>query len=250
MKQGVNKDGFTLIEALVAMTIVVSIVSMVYGSYFATSKSAEVYKARMTTSESVVSALQQMARQIRCSYARAAEDSAAFPARRDLPKTQGILEKPVSCFKGGSDLSAGEILHLVTTARGLDDLRDGLFDVVYKFDKSTHTLLVSQRRFVETPTDLVENRDFFPVIEGVESIELEFFDGSEWLDQWDFTQKKKSPRAVRISIVCEDENGRKCSYGTAAYVHCLRNLNNEKGNRSWGKYAVGWQPQSRRLWGW
>jgi len=227
MKQGVNKDGFTLIEALVAMTIVVSIVSMVYGSYFATSKSAEVYKAKMTTSESAGSALQQMARQIRCSYARAAADSTAS-AEKPLPKTQGILEKPVSYFKGGSSLPAGEILHLVTTARGLDELRDGLFDVVYKFDKSTHTLLVSQRRFVETPTDLVENRDFFPVIEGVESIELEFFDGSEWLDQWDFTQKKKSPRAVRISIVCEDENGRQCSYGTVAYVHCLRNLNNKE----------------------
>jgi len=230
MKHGVNKNGFTLLEALVAMAIVVSIVSMVYGSYFATSKSAEVYKARMTTSESAGGVLQQMARQIRCSYARAAGDSAAFPARRDLPKTQGILEKPISYFKGGFDLPTGEILHLVTTARffGLDDLRDGLFDVVYKFDKSTHTLLVSQKRFVEAPTGLAEDRDFSAAVEGLEDIELAFFDGGQWLDEWDFSLKRKLPRAVRIGIVCEDENGRKCSYGATAYVHCLRNLNNKK----------------------
>ena len=34
--------GFTLIEILVSVTIIATIVSMVYGSYFATAKSADV----------------------------------------------------------------------------------------------------------------------------------------------------------------------------------------------------------------
>jgi type II secretion system protein J len=220
MKYRVNRSGFTLVEMLVAMAIVVSIVSMVYGSYFATAKSAEVYKAMMTTSESAGGLLQQMTRQIRCSYAGTAEASPAS-AEKTLARTQGILEEQVNYFKGGSDLPNGEILHLVTTARGLDDCRDGLFDVVYKFDKSARTLLVSQRRFVETPMGLAQNREFSPVIEGLEDIGLQFFNGDEWADQWDFTQGKKLPRAVRISIACEDQNGRKCAYSAVACVYCL-----------------------------
>lgn len=218
----VEKYGFTLIEMLLAMAIVVSIVSMVYGSYFATAKSADAYKTMMTASESAGGLLQQMTRQIRCSYARG-DDYSPTPAEPLLPKTQGILEKPVNYFKGGSDLPNGEILHFVTTApfSGLDGCRDGLFDVLYKFDKAARTLLVSQRRFVETPADLAPSREFSPVIEGIEDIRLQFFNGVEWANQWDFTQTKKLPRAVRITIACEDENGRKCAYSAVAYVYCL-----------------------------
>jgi len=135
----------------------------------------------------------------------------------------------VNYFKGGSSLPTGEILHLVTTVRfsGLDDLRDGLFDVVYRFDKNAQTLFVSQRRFVERPTGLDEDREFLAAVDGVEYVGLTFLDGRQWLDEWDFRQKKKLPRAVRISIVCEDENGRQCSYGTTAYVYCLRSQNNK-----------------------
>lgn len=228
MKLRVIKKGFTLIEMLAAMAIVVSIVSMVYGSYFATSKSAQAYKARMTASEDARSLLEQMARQIRCSYAKSPEPTPA--ATQELPKTQGILEKQVNYFKGGPDPVNGEILHLVTTARyrGLDDLKDGLFDVVYKFDENTHTLLVNRRRFLETPTALVEDRDFSPVIETLENIELAFFDGLEWLEEWDYSQKKSLPRAVRISIACEDENGRKFTYTAVPYIHCLRNQGKEE----------------------
>ena len=223
-----RKKGFTLIEMLAAMAIVVSIVSMVYGSYFATSKSAEAYKARMTASEQARLMLEQMARQIRCSYAKSPEDSR--DSVQELPKTQGILEKPVNYFKGGPDRATGEILHFVTTARfsGLDDFKDGLFDVVYKFDKSAHTLLVSRSKFVETPSAFVEDREFSDVMEGLEHIDLEFFDGLEWLEEWDYSQKQRLPRAVRISIVCEDENGRKCSYSNVAYIYCLRNPSNGK----------------------
>ncbi|MHC4244281.1 MAG: PulJ/GspJ family protein, partial [Planctomycetota bacterium] len=62
------RAGFTLIEILVAVTIIVTIVSMVYGSYFATAKSTDAYQARMTTSGQTRKVLDRMARQIRCSY--------------------------------------------------------------------------------------------------------------------------------------------------------------------------------------
>jgi prepilin-type N-terminal cleavage/methylation domain-containing protein len=229
MKDKSNRTGFTLIEMLVAMGIIVTIVSMVYGSYFATSKSVEAYKTRMTLSQDVRDALQQMARQIRCSYA-VKPKSPASGGKAILPKTKGILESPVNYFKGDSNASAGVILQLVTTSRLslAQERTNGLLDVAYNFDPSTGTLFVSQRSFVHIGKDAdATNRNWSPLIESVDHIELMFFDGGQWLGEWDFTKKKQLPGAVRINITCEDENRRRCSYDTIAYICSRKNRKNE-----------------------
>jgi prepilin-type N-terminal cleavage/methylation domain-containing protein len=216
--------GFTLIEILIAVAIIVMIVSMVYGSYFATSKSAETCKAKITLSQQGRKVLQQIARQIRCSYADESEE------RTDLAGTisrdkRPISENPIDYFKGAPDDLNGEILSLVTT-KGLfygPDQAKGLFDITYKFDKSSGTFFLSQRRFVHTPPELVEQRSWRPLLRNVECVELAFFDGQQWLTKWDFKQKKKLPCAVKIGITCKDENYRQYRYGTVAYVCCSGN---------------------------
>ncbi len=228
MTHKADKTGFTLIEMLVAVAMIVTIVSMVYGSYSATSRSAEAYKVRMTLADRAHSALQQMARQIRCCYGGAPADS-TDPAKAALPKTAAILQSPVNYFKGGPSAPNGEILHLVTTSAlsGEPDLAGGLFDAAYRFDKSTHILFVSCTRFVQTPKGLVGERDWSPLIENVEHIELTFFDGRQWLGEWDFARRENLPAAVRIDIACRDENGRQCSYGTVAHICCFNTRNNK-----------------------
>ena len=74
MKNRYGKNGFTLVEILVAMAIIVVIVSLVYGSYFATSKSTQAYKSRIALFQQGRKVLRQMARQIRCSYAGTTEE--------------------------------------------------------------------------------------------------------------------------------------------------------------------------------
>jgi prepilin-type N-terminal cleavage/methylation domain-containing protein len=219
--RGGLRTGFTLIEILVAVTIIVTIVSMVYGSYFATAKSTDVYKAKMTLSGQTQRVLRQMARQIRCSYIGKTQehsDSAGAISRGE----RKITEKPIIYFNCEPDARGGEILHLVTT-NGLfcqEGLADGLFDVTYKFDKNSGTLSLSQIRFVGTPGRFIEKRNWRPLLRNVECIELDFFDGQQWLPKWDFKQKKKLPYAVRIGITSKDKNYRQCHYGTIAHVGC------------------------------
>ena len=216
------KKGFTLIEILVATAIVVTIVSMVYGSYFATSKSAQVCKKRIAMSQQGRELLGQMARQIRCSYAGSFKKSTP-PAIKGSLKKEVTLENIISYFNGNSGEMGGEILYLVTTNGILEQKSPELLEVTYKFDKSTGTLLLSQERFIDTPESFFEKKNWQPLAENIESIELAFSDGRQWLNTWDFKEKKALPYAVKINITCQDENYRQYHYGTTAYICCRKN---------------------------
>ncbi len=214
------RAGFTLIEILVASTIIVTIVSMVYGSYFATAKSADVYQARMVTSGQTRKVLDQMARQIRCSYIGEAIEDTYLAGTGSSTNT--IRKGPVIYFSYEPDAPGSGTLRLVTTNKLFcdDEYANGLVDIAYKYDKNLGTLYLSQRSFVGIPQEQLEDRNWRPLLENVESVELDFFDGRQWLPEWDFERKKQLPLAVKIGITSKDENNRQCRYGTIAYVDC------------------------------
>lgn len=228
MKSRYGKKGFTLIEILVAVTIIAAIVSMVYGSYFATSKSVQACKSRIALSRQARKVLEQMARQIRCSYAGSTKKYKT-PAKSLFRQREKITDNVISYFNGNSGERGGEILHLVTTS----DISvgnaapEGLFETTYKFEKSIGTLFVNRQRFVNAPKSPAENRNWRPLASNIESIELEFSDGRRWLHTWDYLQNKSLPNAVRININFEDENFRQYHYGTIAHVFCRKNQGNK-----------------------
>ena len=227
MSSSSGKGGFTLVEILVAMAIIVTIVSMVYGSYFATSRSTQAYKSKINLSQQGRKVLEQMARQIRCTYARKADKDT-----NQISIPQQNKADPASAtnyFNGNSDEPSGEILHLVTT-NGLfvgQGSPDGLFEVTYKFDKSRGLLFSSQRRFAVTPKSAVKKKKWQQIAEDIESLNLAFFDGQQWQNKWDFKEKRELPGAVKINITWEDENHRQYQYGTIAYICCRKNQGKE-----------------------
>ena len=223
MKNKLYRDGFTLVEILVAVALITAIFSMVYGSYFATSKSAQACKARIAMFQQGLKTLEQMAQQIRCSYAGTdANHTDSMPS--DSYQIKMIPEKNINFFNGSSDAPGGEILHLVTT-RGFFKEKvpvDGLFDVIYKLDKSTGVLSFNQEGFVNTFKKRKE-RNYRPIANNIEHLELKFFDGQQWLLSWDFKDKRRLPYAVRIEIGFEDENYQRCDYCTVANIFCQKN---------------------------
>ncbi len=227
MSSNSGKGGFTLVEILVAMAIIVTIVSMVYGSYFATSKSTQVYKSKITLSQQGRKVLEQMTRQIRCSYAKKANKNTYQTSIPQQGKADPVGE--INYFNGNSDEPSGEILHLVTTNGFLveQDPPNGLFEVTYKFDKSKGLLFSSQRRFASTTKSAAQKKKWQPIAEDIESLNLAFFDGQQWLDKWDFKDKRELPGAVKINITWEDENHRQYQYGTIVYICCRKNQGKE-----------------------
>ncbi|MHC4641136.1 MAG: type II secretion system protein GspJ [Planctomycetota bacterium] len=224
MKRRSVKNGFTLVEILIAVAIIAAIISMVYGSYFAASKSAQACETRIALSQQGRTLLEQMAQQIRCCYTGSVKEH-KYPDREASQKKEITPEQIISYFTGDSGEMGGEILYFVTT-NGISEeqaAEDGLFEVVYKFDKHSNTLFFSQERFLNAPLSVAEKRNWQPVAENIESIELAFSDGQQWLQSWDFKEKRGLPVAVKINITSEDENYRQYHYGTTAYVCCGKN---------------------------
>lgn len=216
--------GFTLVEILVAVAIIATIVSMVYGSYFATAKSTEAYKAKMTVSSQARKVLMQMARQIRCSYI-SKEKKHSSSHKTDTQSKIKLKDKTIKYFHYEPDIRSGETLHLVTTHRLYcqETQKEGLFDVIYKFDKNNGILYLSQKRFIGTSEEFTDKKNYRPILENIERLELEFFDGNQWLPEWRFEQKKELPYAVKINITCKDENNRQCHYSIVSYIGCSGN---------------------------
>ena len=219
-----EQNGFTLVEILVAVAIIAAIVSMVYGSYFVTSKSAQACKRRIAASQQARELLDRMAQQIRCCYAGSVQKSKPADSTGPLKKEE-TRENIINYFEGNSGQMGGEILYLVTTNSILEEQAPGLFEVTYKFDKNTGTFFLSQERFVDGPKSFIEDRNWQTLTENIESVELAFSDGQQWLPAWDFKEKKALPYAVKININCRDENYRQYSFGTTAYI-CARKKQN------------------------
>ncbi len=226
-----NKTGFTLIELLVALAMVATIVSMVYGSYAATSRSLEVYDSRLGCSQRAHLVLRLMTRQIRCAYAHIEpNDAQASPPQtaKTLVKTEQKvtattsrtrIKKADPVFCGDPHNARGEVLRFLTTA-GLaaGSAPQRLACTRYRYDRTSKTLSIDRA----AGTGRLGNQDPTPqwqvLLENVQSIELAFHNGRQWQPSWNATADKGLPRAVRIELTVIDKTGREYDLETTASV--------------------------------
>ncbi len=212
------QKAFTLIEMLVSLAIVASIVTMVYGSYAATSRSLDVYGSRMACSERAHLALRMMARQIRCAYL---PPTASHAPQTDVGRTIKPAE-PAAAFYAEPAALRGNLLSFVTTG-GFDlgfDRPLGISHVAYRYEDSQDALLICCEPFVQRTSTLKETGVWRPILTGLTEIELKFHDGKQWQTAWDSRRAGRLPHAVRIAIGVTDRQGSVQRYATTVPVAC------------------------------
>ncbi len=216
---------FTLIEMLIAMAIIGMIVTMVYGSYAATSRSFDLCRKRMTCSERAHLVLRLMARQVRgaCtpSFPASAPPVSRFRESGTTPigpsPQEGTSGTPASIFQGDARGARGEILCFATTgglSAGLDRPAE-LSRIRYRYESQTGVLSLSCEPFVYASEGRQSPPAWRPVLSSVTGLELEFHDGRQWQQRWDWRQTGALPQAVKVALTIVDESGREHHYETA-----------------------------------
>src|SRR5512133_2197334 len=202
---------FTLVEMLVSLAITSAIVTMVYGSYAAASRSVGVCSSRMACSERAHLVLRIMARQIRCAYMPpAAANSKPDPAAEH--KTTPVPSVPA--FRGEPGGLQGDLLNVTTAGGfGLDfDSPAGISRVAYRYDKPRSTLLICCEPGVGSDDGLRQSAAWRPILTGVAGVELAFYDGRQWQSKWDSRQAGRLPQAVKIALAVAEKSGRTHHY--------------------------------------
>ena len=224
MKERQETGGFTLLEILVALSIMLIILGISFATYAAATQSISRCNARMALEQEARTVLRRMAREIRSSYISPSLPASGRSSIRDSTLTGILEEEPASSFNGENDLRDEELFRLVT-AGGIpkpDAIIPGLSVVAYRFDESSGTLFRLQARIVDSPEVFDDEDSWLVCARNVKAVALKYFDGEEWYEDWDSDHNGRLPLAVSIGITLETEDGPPVTFVTAARIVCQK----------------------------
>ncbi len=179
-----NNPGFTLIEMLVALSMMAMIASMVYGSYAATSQSVEAYSSRLGCSERASQILRLMARQIRGVYvapsdpnmtASASGGGSAQTPAPPAPKPRTLIDRRAPIFRGNAQDPGGAILDFISTAglgTGLGGPQ-GLTRIQYRYNRATGTLSIHCEPYMDRLDKTASPQTGQPILDHVTAADIE-----------------------------------------------------------------------------
>ena len=212
---------FTLIEILVALSMIALVLAAVYGSYTAATTAIVRCKPRTVLGQQARLFLQRMTCELRCSYAGRPDESGESLTGR-LPGEEGVEQERMSLFVSEEISSDKTFLRFVTSivSSKKDYSIGGLARVSYRLDKSGTVLLRSERTYVGGFENNYKNETWRPVVSNVETMAFEYYDGEKWLEEWDSNNRSGLPLAVRTSLVLETEEAGSLSFMSCAHIAC------------------------------
>ncbi len=192
-------SGFTLLEMLIAVTIIVLIMAMMYGSYATTTRSLQRYETQSACRRRADLILRLMTRQIRGAFA---------PLSVETQNPASLQAAPDPVFRGNGENPQGEFLTFLTTSGSSAgaDAGPALVVTSYRYNAAEASLSIRQ-----TPRTggvaVSDTAPWTPLVDHVADLKVEFHDGAQWRSRWDDRQSQspRLPRAVRISMTVSDE---------------------------------------------
>ncbi|MFQ5901035.1 MAG: type II secretion system protein GspJ [Thermodesulfobacteriota bacterium] len=177
-----KREGFTLIEVMVALFILSMIFSILYSAFFPTQKVINSFEERGGYWRIMEGTIQVLSHDIRAASIPSANEVSVFEGSSEGPK------QPVIALSSYTPYQEGGIGRLKRIEYNIEDLpEDGSLFL---------------RRLVYRGTQEVVEDEV--LIDGLSGIEFSYFDGEEWKDRWDAGDSKALPKGVRIIITSEE----------------------------------------------
>ena len=222
----IKREAFTLLEIIIALSMLVLILGSVYGTYTAATRSLAHSKPKHALQQQATVFLQRIASEIRCSYAGYEDESQPATNSIRTGERERLKQEDSPLFEGGEVSSGRSFLRFVTSAVASkrEHSLGGLAIVEYMLDNSTNTLSRSKRRYIGGFEVDKDNYNWLVVLENVRSVSVEYFDGDDWLSQWNSNDTKGFlPEAVGISLVMQSEDVGPLSFVSTVQTVCRAN---------------------------
>lgn len=191
------RGGFTLIEVLVGLAIMVLLVGMVQGIYVSAARNREASLARTAIIHSAASVFSRLTDELSTSFFDGGrpDQTSLYLASESTGKT--VLEftsrvPPVHGLRAGGE-----------TRIRYELLEDREADPPGGY-------LLRRTEVDDIEKDLDREGVSYDLVKGLASFSAECFDGEEWLEKWE--DKTRLPQAVRLKLSWGPENGREWLY--------------------------------------
>lgn len=182
------QQGFTLLELLLALTLLVILVGALYGSYFALFKGREAASAGMESRRELRTTLDLLRREL-----------SGILYRRNDKRFHFIVEDRDLYGKPASTLSFTAIAPPESGGSTVSDQVNILYRIVEDKEKM---ILARQARDLHFSAEALR----YPQIERVEGFLVECRSGDKWVKSWDSAINMSLPTAVRVTVTVREDD--------------------------------------------
>ena len=176
-----SEDGFTLVEVLLAVSLVAVMATLVFGSLYATTSAIDATRARSANEQLVRSTLRVMTDELSFADGRSTYPWTGTNAQLDGQPADSIAFLTMGQFRGAESAKDTELVRIVYTREG-------------------DRLLRFVRRNLYGLTD--ESVEQVELATKVKGFNMRYYDGKNnlWLDEWDGRARPGSPKAILIEL--------------------------------------------------
>jgi len=179
--------GFTLLELLVALALLVILVTALYGTFFALTRGRDAATAGMEHRRELRTTLDQLRRELSGAFFRGPKTPV------DKPQAPFVVEDRDFFGKPASTLTFTTFAPPRSDNVAASDQVAVSYRVVEKDKRLELTREAHDRYLGGTPLP-------YPQMEELEGFLVECYDGGKWVKNWDTALNGKLPNAVRITI--------------------------------------------------
>ena len=176
-----SEEGFTLVEVLLAVSLIAMMATLVFGSLYVTTSAIETARAKSADEQIVRRTLSLMIDELAVSESRATGPWMGINDQRDGQPADSVAFLTMGQFRGADSAKDTELVRIVYTREG---------DRLLRF---------SRRNLYGLTDESVEKVELATKVKG---FNVRYYDGKSqlWLDEWDSRGKPGAPKAILIEL--------------------------------------------------
>jgi general secretion pathway protein J len=182
-----SEDGFTLVEVLLAVSLVAMMATLVFGSLYVTTSAIDAARANSANEQTIRSTLRVMIDELSVGVSSTIGPWMGINGQQDGQPADSVAFLTMGQFRGAESTKDTELVRIVYTREG-------------------DRLLRFVRRNLYGLTD--ESVEQVELATKVKGFNVRYYDGKSklWVDAWDGRGRTGTPLAVLIEVTLVQEN--------------------------------------------